>query len=144
MASVGINSITYNDIGGQLAAPIAGTFLAFPPLAAGPIDYGPEYNIVQIPVVGSNTTLSKNLGFLGRDLTIPLIHLGADLSAAYTFKKGLTDAYAATRFNITWTNGATFYACVLKRNGAVDEKVFALDGLTALVTTYHFRQLSLT
>lgn len=141
--TITINSTAFNGLADD---PIqgAGSFICYPPIAEGPTEHGPEYRILTIPVVGSNTVLTKNLGFTGRDIDVNVIHLDTSLSAAYGRKTTVVTAMGSSRFNIVWHDGSTFYACMLKPNGAIDQRVFALNTLTALIVRYSFRQMSLT
>ena len=141
--SITIGSNTYTDT--STFHKLAGNFLAYPPLGSGPIDHGPEYDMLVVHFVGEDTSYTKNLGFLGRDLEIPIAHIAATHDACYAAKASFIGQFTGSnpRTTITWLNSVSFADCILKRNGASDSKIQPLSGLCCLVTTYSFRNLTL-
>ena len=112
---------------------VAGDFVAYPPLGSGPVDHGPESDFLLIHFTGDNKTYTKNLGFMGRDLEVPLLHIAATHDLCLAAKAAVITNCTGVDPRITVIfAGVTYTGCVLKRNGAVDQKIFPISGLCAL------------
>lgn len=146
MASISINSVTYNDFASGFNAangyPTTGNYYALPPFGNPPRVGVPRRDFRKIMFPGVNYVGTKDYGLREAAISIELISVAASATAAESARNTLANALSAVaRFTIS-IKGVSYPGCKLMPGGAVTSGQFCLGGQVCMVLSCSFEQLS--
>jgi len=146
MASISINSVTYNDFNTAFGAangfPSTGNYYALPPFGKPPAVSVARRDYRQITFPGVNYIATKDFGIRERMIHVELIAVAASATAAESARDTLANALSAVARYTIAIKGVSYAGCKLAPGGAMTVGQFCIGGQVCMLLSCDFLQLS--